>query len=68
MRDARQRLVTFTESCARYGISRVTGYKWLERAEDGDVNFLRSARDHRELATTQKYAHLGEDPTKRAPE
>ena len=32
VRDARQRLVTFTELCARYGISRVTDYKWLERA------------------------------------
>ena len=29
VRDARQRLVTFTELCALYGISRVTGYKWL---------------------------------------
>ncbi len=27
VRDARQRLVTFTELCALYGISRVTGYK-----------------------------------------
>ena len=30
--DARQRLVTFTELSARYGISSVTGYKWLECA------------------------------------
>lgn len=29
---ARQRLVTFTDLCALHGISRVTGYKWLERA------------------------------------
>jgi hypothetical protein len=29
VREARQRLVTFTELCALYGISWVTGYKWL---------------------------------------
>ncbi len=32
VRDARDRLVTFTELCALYGISRITGYKWLHRA------------------------------------
>ena len=32
VRDARQRLVSFTELCAIYGISRFTGYKWLKRA------------------------------------
>jgi len=32
VRDVRQGLVTFTELCALYGISRVTGYKWLARA------------------------------------
>lgn len=34
--DERRRLFTFTELCARYGISRKTGYKWLARfATDG---------------------------------
>lgn len=32
VRDARQRLVTFTELCAWHAISRVTAYKWLECA------------------------------------
>jgi hypothetical protein len=31
VREARQRLVTFTELCALYGISWVTGYKWLNQ-------------------------------------
>ncbi len=48
VRDARQRLVTFTELCALYGISRVTGYKWLERAEHSGLDFLQelSRRPH----------------------
>jgi putative transposase len=48
IRDARQRLVTFTELCALYGISRVTGYKWLHRAEQSGLDFLeeRSRRPH----------------------
>jgi len=49
IRDARQRLVTFTELCALYGISRVTGYKWLRRAEQSGLDFLQelSRRPHR---------------------
>jgi putative transposase len=31
--DARRRIASFTELCARYGVSRKTGYKWLHRAE-----------------------------------
>jgi hypothetical protein len=48
VRDARQRLVTFTELCALYGISRVTGYKWLYRAEQSGLDFLQelSRRPH----------------------
>ncbi|MGH7461068.1 MAG: helix-turn-helix domain-containing protein [Longimicrobiales bacterium] len=48
IRDARQRLVTFTDLCALYGISRVTGYKWLHRAEQSGVDFLQelSRRPH----------------------
>ena len=40
VRDARARLVSFTELCALYGISRVTGYKWLERANASGLDFL----------------------------
>ena len=32
--DHRQGLYPVTELCARYGISRKTGYKWLTRFED----------------------------------
>ncbi len=48
VRDPRQRLVTFTELCALYGISRVTGYKWLHRAEQSGLDFLQeqSRRPH----------------------
>jgi transposase InsO family protein len=40
--------VTFTELCALYSISRVTGYKWLERAERSGLDFLEelSRRPH----------------------
>jgi putative transposase len=31
--DHRRALYSMTELCARYGISRKTGYKWLERYE-----------------------------------
>ena len=31
--DRRHGLYTMSELCARYGISRKTGYKWLERFE-----------------------------------
>ena len=48
VRDARRRLMTLTELCALYGISRVTGYKWLERAERSGLDFLQelSRRPH----------------------
>ena len=48
VQEARQRLGTFTELCARYGISRVTGYKWLDRANASGLDFLqeRSRRPH----------------------
>ena len=48
VRDARERLVTFTELCALYGISRITGYKWLHRAEQSGLAFLdeHSRRPH----------------------
>src|SRR5688572_9518864 len=31
---------TFTELCVRYGISRVTGYKWLDRYRQSGVGGL----------------------------
>ena len=37
--EARQRLGSFTELCARYGICRMTGYKWLERANTSGLDF-----------------------------
>ena len=33
--DFHEGLYTMTELCARYGISRKTGYKWLERFSEG---------------------------------
>jgi len=33
--DQREGLFTMTELCARYGISRKTGYKWLDRFAEG---------------------------------
>src|SRR6266704_3117823 len=34
IRDQRLELYTMVELCARYGISRKTGYKWLARFEE----------------------------------
>ena len=33
--DVRAGLYSMTELCERYGISRPTGYKWVERADEG---------------------------------
>jgi transposase InsO family protein len=41
IRDHRLELYTMAELCARYGISRKTGYKWLERFEDAGRQGLR---------------------------
>jgi putative transposase len=48
VRDARQRLITFTELCALYGSSRTVGYKWLQRAEQSGLDYLQelSRRPH----------------------
>ncbi len=48
VRDARHRLLSFTERCVLYGISRVTGYKWLHRADQSGLDFLQelSRRPH----------------------
>ena len=39
--DHRQKLYDMTELCARYGISRKTGYKWLDRFEEEGRRGLR---------------------------
>lgn len=39
--DARRGLYPMTELCARYGISRKSGYKWLTRFEEGGRAALR---------------------------
>ena len=41
IRDHRLELYTMAELCARYGISRKTGYKWRERFEDAGRQGLR---------------------------
>src|SRR5262245_39966319 len=35
VRDCQRGLYTMTELCARYGVSRKTGYKWLDRFDEG---------------------------------
>lgn len=49
IRDARQRVASFTELCHHYGISRTTGYKWLDRADQSGLDYLQelSRRPHR---------------------
>jgi transposase InsO family protein len=48
VRDARQRVMSFTDLCALYGVSRTVGYKWLHRAEQSGFDFLEelSRRPH----------------------
>jgi len=48
IRDARQRVATFTDLCQLYDISRTTGYKWLHRAEQSGLDYLQelSRRPH----------------------
>jgi transposase InsO family protein len=48
IRDARQRVATFTDLCRLYGIARITGYKWLHRAEQSGIDYLQelSRRPH----------------------
>lgn len=38
--DARHRIASLTELCQHYGISRVTGYKWLDRADHAGLDQL----------------------------
>lgn len=38
--EARQRRSSLTELCARFGVCRITGYKWLHRANANGLDFL----------------------------
>jgi transposase InsO family protein len=74
--DAQRRLYTMTELCARYGVSRRTGYKWLARyAADGPAGLRdRSHAPHRcphrigdalaELLLATRRAHPSWGPAK----
>ena len=44
--EAQDTILSFTELCERYGISRPTGYLWLERYEAGEQESLKD-RSHR---------------------
>lgn len=48
IRDARQRVVTFTDRCQLSGLSRTTGYQGLHRAEPSGLDYLQelSRRPH----------------------
>jgi hypothetical protein len=48
IRDARNRVATFMDLCRLYGIARITGYKWLHRAQQSGIDYLRelSRRPH----------------------
>jgi putative transposase len=52
--DVRRHIASFTELCARYAVSRKTGYKWLHRAErDGTATLAEaSRRPHRSPSAT----------------
>ena len=68
--------LTMVELCARFGISRVTGYKWLDRFERSGLDGLsdRSSAPHchgrrtpdaiREAIVGQRQAHHGWGPKK----
>jgi len=48
--------LTVSELCERYGVSRKTGYKWLERFEEGGAEGLveRSRRPHHSPNATRR--------------
>lgn len=46
VRLADQAELSFSQLCARFGISRKTGYKWLARAQSGEPLSDRSRRPH----------------------
>lgn len=53
--DHRHGLYTMTELCARYGVSRQTGYKWLARYDEGGRPALRE-RSHAPHACPHRVA------------
>jgi transposase len=52
IRDHRLDLYGMTELCARYGISRKTGYKWLTRYDEGGLLACRIAAGRRSTVPT----------------
>lgn len=74
--DHQHGLYSMTELCARYGVSRQTGYKWLARYDDGGRPALRErshaphacphriAADVAELLCTARTAHPTWGPAK----
>ncbi len=59
--DERLDLYTRTELCARYGISRKTGYKWLDRFDEDGRRGLRD-RSH----APHHCPHVQEHPSSRS--
>ena len=53
IRDHRVDLYTMTELSARYGISRKTGYKWLDRFDRGGKPGWAIAAERRSTVRTQ---------------
>lgn len=49
---AQQAAVPMAELCRQFGISRPTGYRWLQRAQDGQPLTNQSRRPHRSPAQT----------------
>ncbi len=74
--DHRRGLYTMTELCARYGISRKSGYKWFERFDEGGRSGLRDrsraphqcphriSADVAQLICAARRAHPGWGPEK----
>ncbi len=51
--DAHSGLYTMTEWCARYGVSRTSGHKWLDRYDEaGRPGLLDRSRAPRSFRTT----------------
>lgn len=52
---ARSRAIAFSSLCQRFGISRKTGYKWMDRAESSDTGALQD-RSRRPLHSPRRTA------------
>src|SRR5262249_42785513 len=59
IRDQRVALYTMSEFCARYAISRKTGYKWRERFDEAGRLGL---RDRSRAPRSSAHARNGRDP------